>query len=70
MPSPSTTTREIERPVTGDIAPLYSAHPALAAGEDPRLNALENEKYDPSLPLAFRIAALFGLRIEDVFQPE
>jgi putative transcriptional regulator len=34
------------------------------------VNALENEKYDPSLPLAFRIARLFNLRIEDVFQPE
>src|SRR4051812_17908623 len=34
------------------------------------VNALENEKYDPSLPLAFRIAALFRMRIEDVFQPE
>jgi putative transcriptional regulator len=34
------------------------------------VNALENSKYDPSLPLAFRIAQLFSLRIEDVFQPE
>jgi putative transcriptional regulator len=34
------------------------------------VNALENEKYDPSLPLAFRIAALFSMRIEDVFKPE
>jgi putative transcriptional regulator len=34
------------------------------------VNALENEKYDPSLPLAFRIAALFRARIEDIFQPE
>src|SRR2546428_585052 len=34
------------------------------------VNALENEKYDPSLPLAFRIASLFGMRIEDVFTPE
>ena len=34
------------------------------------VNALENEKYDPSLPLAFRIAALFRMRIEDIFQPE
>lgn len=34
------------------------------------VNALENEKYDPSLPLAFRIAALFRTRIEDIFQPE
>lgn len=34
------------------------------------INALEREKYDPSLPLAFKIARLFGLRIEDVFQYE
>lgn len=29
--------------------------------------SLENGKYDPSLPLAFRIASLFNVRIEDVF---
>jgi putative transcriptional regulator len=34
------------------------------------VNALETGKYDPSLPLAFRIAQLFGLRIEDVFDPQ
>ncbi|WP_028918339.1 helix-turn-helix transcriptional regulator [Pseudoxanthomonas sp. J35] len=34
------------------------------------INALETGKYDPSLPLAFRIAKLFALRIEDVFLPE
>jgi putative transcriptional regulator len=34
------------------------------------VNALETGKYDPSLPLAFRIARLFGLRIEDVFVPD
>ena len=34
------------------------------------VNALETEKYDPSLPLAFRIARLFGVTIEDVFSPE
>ena len=33
------------------------------------VNAIETEKYDPSLPLAFAIARLFALRIEDVFQP-
>ena len=33
------------------------------------VNALETGKYDPSLPLAFRIAELFGTRIEDVFDP-
>ena len=31
------------------------------------VNALETGKYDPSLPLAFRIARLFGKRIEQVF---
>lgn len=34
------------------------------------VNAIENERYDPSLPLAFTIARLFKLRIEDVFTPE
>ena len=34
------------------------------------VNALERGKYDPSLPLAFSIARLFGGRIEDVFTPE
>src|SRR5699024_1491400 len=32
--------------------------------------ALENDKYDPSLPLAFRIAALFGCSIEEMFPPD
>lgn len=31
------------------------------------VNALETGKYDPSLPLAFRIARLFGGRIEQIF---
>ena len=34
------------------------------------VNALETGKYDPSLPLAFRIARLFDCRIEDVFLPD
>jgi len=34
------------------------------------INALETGKYDPSLPLAFRIARLFDCRIEDVFLPD
>ena len=33
------------------------------------VNAIETEKYDPSLPLAFRIAEVFTRRIEDVFSP-
>lgn len=31
------------------------------------INAIEKRKYDPSLPLAFKIARLFHLRIEDIF---
>ena len=34
------------------------------------VNAIETEKYDPSLPLAFRIAELFGKTIEEIFVPE
>ena len=34
------------------------------------VNAIENERYDPSLPLAFAIARVFACRIEDVFTPE
>lgn len=34
------------------------------------MNAIENDRYDPSLSLAFRIANLFGLKMEEVFQNE
>ena len=34
------------------------------------INALETGKYDPSLPLAFRISRLFGESIESLFIPE
>lgn len=34
------------------------------------VNALETGKYDPSLPLAFKLARLFNLKIEDIFQDE
>ena len=34
------------------------------------VNAIETGKHDPSLPLAFRIAALFGQRIEELFLPD
>lgn len=33
------------------------------------VNALETGRYDPSLPLAFAIAELFGKSIEDIFTP-
>ena len=31
------------------------------------VNAIETGKYDPSLPLAFKLAALFEMRIEEIF---
>ena len=34
------------------------------------INAIEKGKYDPSLPLAFKIAVLFGHPIEKIFSPE
>ena len=33
------------------------------------INAIEKDKYDPSLELAFKIARLFGVKVEDVFFP-
>ncbi len=34
------------------------------------VNAVETERYEPSLTLAFKIARLFGRPIEEIFQPE
>ncbi len=34
------------------------------------VNAIEIGKYDPSLPLAFRISRLFKMSIEEIFDPE
>jgi len=34
------------------------------------VNAIETGKYDPSLPLAFKIARVFGLSIEQIFSDE
>jgi putative transcriptional regulator len=44
---------------------------ALRAGVSRQtINAIEKEKFDPSLPLAFRLAKLFELTVEDVFFDE
>jgi putative transcriptional regulator len=41
---------------------------ALRAGVSRQtINAIETGKFDPSLPVAFRLAKLFGLRIEEIF---
>lgn len=34
------------------------------------VNAIETGKFDPSLPLAFKLARLFGMRIEEIFEEE
>jgi len=34
------------------------------------VNAIEKGKFDPSLPLAFKAARLFGMTIEEIFQDE
>ena len=34
------------------------------------VNAIETGRFDPSLPLAFRLAKLFGKRIEEVFEDD
>jgi putative transcriptional regulator len=34
------------------------------------VNAIETGKYDPSLPLAFKLARLFDMKIEDIFDDE
>ncbi len=34
------------------------------------VNAIETGKYDPALPLAFKIAGVFGLSIEQIFEAE
>ena len=34
------------------------------------VNAIETGKFDPSLPLAFKLGRLFGMRIEEIFEDE
>jgi len=34
------------------------------------VNAIETEKYDPSLPLAFKMARLFKMQIEEIFETD
>ncbi|SKB08384.1 putative transcriptional regulator [Prosthecobacter debontii] len=34
------------------------------------INSIEKERYDPSLPLAFKLARLFQVKIEDIFSDD
>lgn len=42
----------------------------LAGVSRQTINAVETGRYDPSLPLAFRLARIFGAPIEGLFEPE
>lgn len=42
----------------------------LAGVSRQTINAIEKEKYDPSLPLAFKLARIFELQIEEIFSPD
>lgn len=41
----------------------------LAVVSRQTITAIETERYDPGLPLAFTLAGLFSLRIEEIFEP-
>ncbi len=49
--------------VTGELAEMLGVSRQT-------INALERGKYDPSLPLAFKIARLFHRTIEEIFEPD
>lgn len=54
-----------------DVAGLSQADLAERVGVSRQtINAIERERYDPSLELAFELAAYFDCQIEDLFDPE
>lgn len=69
--------QESDRPVRNRLRVLRAEYRWTQAELARRLgvsrqtvNAIETGRFDPSLPLAFRIAQLFEMSIEQVFQPE
>lgn len=56
------------RELRGDKGWSQSKLAELADVSRQTINAIETGKYDPSLPLAFKLARLFGLSIEDIFE--
>lgn len=62
---------ENDLPQRREAAGLSQAELAEAVGVTRQtINAIERGRYDPSLELAFTLAAHFECRIEDIFQPE
>ena len=54
-----------------DAAGMSQADLAAAVGVTRQtINAIERERYDPSIELAFELARYFDCRIEDLFDPE
>ena len=54
-----------------DRAGMSQADLAAAVGVTRQtINAIERERYDPSLDLAFKLATHFDCRVEDLFDPE
>ena len=54
-----------------EAAGMSQADLAVAVGVSRQtINAIERERYDPSLELAFELAAHFECRIEELFDPE
>jgi putative transcriptional regulator len=58
-------------PERRETADLSQADLAAAVGVTRQtINSIERERYDPSLKLAFTLAAFFECRVEDLFDPE
>jgi putative transcriptional regulator len=54
-----------------DGADLSQADLAAAVGVTRQtINAIERDRYDPSIELAFKLADFFDCRVEDLFDPE
>ncbi|MDH5021483.1 helix-turn-helix transcriptional regulator [Halobacterium rubrum] len=54
-----------------DEADLSQADLAAAVGVTRQtINAIERDRYDPSIELAFKLAEFFDCRVEDLFDPE
>ena len=57
-----------------NCAPPGNGHSGVwrtnSGAHDNTINAIETEKYDPSLPLAFKVARLFKQAIEELFEPD
>jgi len=54
-----------------DDADLSQADLAAAVGVTRQtINAIERDRYDPSIELAFKLAAFFDCRVEDLFDPD